>query len=43
MKYAIVDTLTKEVVAQRGTKPSADKWCKSLNDGLSGRYVVSKI
>jgi len=42
MKFSIIDTLTKEVVAQRGTKASADKWAAKLNDGLNGRYVVSK-
>lgn len=42
MKFIIIDTLTKEVVAQRGTKTSADKWCKGLNEGLNGRYVVTK-
>lgn len=42
MKFQIIDTITKEIVASRGTKPSAEKWCKSLNDGLNGRYIVSK-
>jgi len=43
MKYAIVDSLTKEMVAQRGTKPSADKWCAKLSEGLKGRYIVVKV
>ena len=43
MKFQIIDTFTKEVVAQRGTKGSADKWCKSLNEGVVGRYIVSKV
>lgn len=42
MKFSIIDTLTKEVVATRGTKASADRWAKGLNEGLNGRYVVSK-
>lgn len=41
--FQIKDTLTSEVVAQRGTKASADKWCKTLNDGLKARYVVVKV
>lgn len=43
MKFQIKDTLTSEVVAQRGTKASADKWCKGLNEGLAGRYVVVQV
>lgn len=43
MKFQIIDTVTKEVVAQRGTKASATKWCAKLSEGLNGRYVVSKI
>lgn len=41
--FQIIDTLTKELVASRGTKASADKWCKTLNDGLNNRYIVSKV
>jgi len=41
--FRIIDTLTKEIVASRGTKASADKWAVKLNDGLTGRYVVSKV
>jgi len=40
--FRIIDTLTKEVVASRGTKASALSWAAKLNDGLTGRYVVSK-
>lgn len=43
MKFQIKDTQTSEVVAQRGTKTSADKWCKGLNEGLQGRYIVVKV
>jgi hypothetical protein len=43
MKFQIKDTLTSEVVAQRGTKASADKWCSTLNEGLKGRYIVVKV
>jgi len=41
--FQIIDTLTKEVVASRGTKVSAAAWCKTLNDGLNNRYIVSKV
>lgn len=41
--FQIKDSLTSEVVAQRGTKASADKWCKGLNEGLAGRYVVVQV
>lgn len=40
--FNIIDTMTKEVVATRKTRNSAIKWCAGLNEGLVGRYVVSK-
>jgi len=40
--FVIIDTLTKEVVATRKTLNAAKKWCAGLNDGLAGRYIVSK-
>lgn len=43
MIYQIKDTMTSEVVAQRGTKAAADKWAKGLNEGLKGRYIVVKV
>lgn len=43
MKYAIKDTQTLEIVANRGTKPSAEKWCAKLSEGLKGRYIVVKV
>jgi len=43
MKFQIIDTVTKEVAASRGTKASATNWANKLNDGLKGRYVVVKV
>lgn len=40
--FQIKDTLTSKVVAQGGTKASADKWSETLNDGLKARYIVVK-
>ena len=40
MKFQIIDTLTKEVVASRGTKASATNWAGKLNEGVKGRYII---
>ena len=44
MSYSIIDTVTKEVVAQRKTLTAARKWVSSLNTGLNPpRYTVSTL
>ena len=40
--FNIIDTMTKEVVASRKTLNAAKKWCAGLNEGLAGRYIISK-
>ncbi len=43
MSYSIIDTVTKEVVAQRATLAAARKKAQALNVGLVGRYTVSTL
>lgn len=41
--FNIIDTLTKEVVAQRKTLNAARKWAQGLNAGMTPRYTVSTL
>lgn len=43
MTYSIIDTITKEVVANRKSLAAARKWAQSLNAGMSPRYTVSTL
>ena len=41
--FTVIDTVTKEIVAQRATLVAARKKAQALNVGLAGRYTVSTL